>query len=164
MTDYFQRAYAVDPANPMIILSIGQCYVHYALKRQSENRQYIMTQGFMFLHQYYDMRTQKGTGSGAADPTPAQRQEAHYNLARTYHAVGLPHLAVEYYLKVLQDVPPPPPSATADEESSTESSVDKAIMGTQDLSKEAAFNLQQICFVGGDLQGMREIGEKYLAL
>jgi len=151
----------------MIILSIGQCYVHYALKRQSENRQYIMTQGFMFLHQYYDMRTQKGTGSGAIDPTPAQRQEAHYNLARTYHAVGLPHLAVEYYLKVLQDVPPSPPLPSpeiAEERSSADSSADKAIMGTQDLSKEAAFNLQQICFVGGDLQGMREIGEKYLAL
>ncbi|KAJ1335258.1 general transcription factor 3C polypeptide 3 (transcription factor C subunit 4) [Microdochium nivale] len=169
--NYFQRAYAVDPTNPMIILSIGQCYVHYALKRQSENRQYIIAQGFIFLHQYYDMRCGLSPSSSSpAVSTPAQRQEAHYNLARTYHAVGLPHLAVEYYQRVLRDVPPRRrhhhredvgQGSSKEEEEDEE---EKGIMGTDDLSKEAAFNLQQICFAGGDLQGMRELGEKYLAL
>ncbi|KXJ94601.1 hypothetical protein Micbo1qcDRAFT_193734 [Microdochium bolleyi] len=168
--NYFQRAYAVDPHNPMIILSIGQCYVHYALKRQSENRQHIIAQGFLFLHQYYDMRcgiSSSALSSSLPPPTPAQRQEAHYNLARTYHAVGLPHLAVEYYLRVLRDVPPPPPRRRvedAGEQEEGEAGSGKAIMGSDDLTKEAAFNLQQICFAGGDLQGMRELGEKYLAL
>ncbi|KAI1374664.1 TPR-like protein [Hypoxylon crocopeplum] len=139
--NYFQRAYSLDPSNSMVILSVGHCYIHYALKRQAENRQYLITQGFHFLHQYYDQRM--------ASPNTALRQEAHYNLGRSYHAVGLHHLAAEYYHRVFQDVP---------DDSAN------GIMGSDDLSREAAYNLQQICWVGGDLEGARAISEKYLVI
>ncbi|KAI1384666.1 TPR-like protein [Hypoxylon trugodes] len=139
--NYFMRAYTLDPTNSMVILSVGHCYVHYALKRQAENRQYLLVQGFHFLHQYYELRL--------ASPDAAQRQEAHYNLARSYHAIGIPHLAAEYYRRVLQDVP-------NDEEN--------GIMGRNDLTQEAAYNLQQICWTGGDVLAAKGIAEKFLVL
>ncbi|KAI0851825.1 TPR-like protein [Daldinia vernicosa] len=139
--NYFMRAYTLDPTNSMVILSVGHCYVHYALKRQAENRQFLLTQGFLFLHQYYELKV--------ASPSAAQRQEAHYNLARSYHAIGIPHLAVEYYQRVLQDVP---------------DDSGNGIMGRDDLSQEAAYNLQQIYWAGGDVGAIKGIGEKYLVL
>ncbi|KAL7626946.1 transcription factor TFIIIC subunit tfc4 [Parahypoxylon ruwenzoriense] len=139
--NYFLRAYSLDPSNSMVILSVGHCYVHYALKRQSENRQYLLVQGFLFLHQYYDIKQ--------TSPNAAQRQEAHYNLARSYHAVGIPHIAAEYYRRTLQDVP---------EDSGN------GIMGRNDLTQEAAYNLQQICWAGGDIDAVKAISERYLVL
>ncbi|KAI1801601.1 TPR-like protein [Daldinia bambusicola] len=139
--NYFMRAYTLDPTNGMVILSVGHCYVHYALKRQAENRQFLLTQGFLFLHQYYDLKV--------ASPSAAQRQEAHYNMARSYHAIGIPHLAVEYYRRVLQDVP---------------DDSGNGIMGRDDLTQEAAYNLQQIYWAGGDVEAIKGIAERYLVL
>ncbi|KAI5928521.1 hypothetical protein F4810DRAFT_8214 [Camillea tinctor] len=139
--NYFLRAYSIDPNNTMAALSVGHCYVHYALKRQSENRQYLLIQGFMFLHQYYDTKV--------ASPEAGIRQEAHYNLARSYHAIGIPHIAAEYYRRTLQEIP---------------DDSGNGIMGRDDLSQEAAFNLQQICLTGGDMESVRNLAEKYLVL
>ncbi|KAI1094687.1 TPR-like protein [Rostrohypoxylon terebratum] len=139
--NYFMRAHSLDPHNAMVILSVGNCYVYYALKRQAENRQYLLTQGFYFLHQYYELKL--------ASADTAQRQEAHYNLARSYHAVGIPHLATEYYKRVLQEVP---------------DDSGNGIMGRNDLSREAAYNMAQICWTGGDVQAVKAITDKYLVL
>ncbi|KAI1816026.1 hypothetical protein GGS20DRAFT_540629 [Poronia punctata] len=139
--NYFLRAYSIDPTNQMILLSVGQCYIHYALKRQSENRQYLLVQGFVFLHRYYDIKI--------ASEDAAERQEAHYNMARSYHAIGIPHLAAEYYQRVLRD---PPEDARSN------------VLGQSDLSREAAYNLQQICWAGGDLEAVKRLSERYLAL
>ncbi|KAI2630453.1 hypothetical protein GGS21DRAFT_540113 [Xylaria nigripes] len=139
--NYFLRAYSIDPTNQMILLSVGQCYIHYALKRQSENRQYLLIQGFVFLHRYYDLKI--------ASTDVSERQEAHYNMARSYHAIGIPHLAVEFYQRVLRDIP-------------DDSEPD--VFGKTDLSQEAAYNLQQICWAGGDLDAAKGLGERYLTL
>ncbi|KAI1082231.1 TPR-like protein [Whalleya microplaca] len=139
--NYFLRAYSLDQNNSMVNLSVGHCYVHYALKRQSENRQYLLAQGFHFLHQYYELT--------ASSPSAAQRQEAHYNLARSYHSVGIPHIAADYYRRALRDVP---------------DDSENGIMGGNDLSREAAYNLQQICWAGGDLGAVKNIAEKYLVI
>ncbi|XXG96530.1 protein phosphatase regulator [Hypoxylon texense] len=139
--NYFTRAYTLDRENGMVLLTIGHCYVHYALKRQSENRQYLLTQGFLFLHKYYDLK------QGSLDA--AQRQEAHYNLARSYHAIGLPHLAAQYYRLALRDVP---------------DDSRNGIMGRNDLTLDAAYNLQHICWTGGDVGAVKTIAEKYLVL
>ncbi|KAI1355681.1 hypothetical protein F5Y01DRAFT_269512 [Xylaria sp. FL0043] len=140
--NYFLRAYSIDPENHMILLSVGQCYIHYALKRQSENRQYLLVQGFVFLHRYYDLK--------ALSADAAERQEAHYNMARSYHAVGIPHLAAEFYQRVLRDIPDDVSEPT--------------VLGRSDLSQEAAYNLQQICWAGGDLVAVKRISERYLTL
>ncbi|ORY69818.1 uncharacterized protein BCR38DRAFT_405494 [Pseudomassariella vexata] len=145
--NYFIRAHASDPDNLMINISIGQAYVHYALKRQAENRQYLIIQGFAFLEKYYNAKLRLAT-------TPAQRQEAHYNLARSYHSIGLMNLAAEYYRRVLREV---------------EGLVDKAReemmqAGGENLAREAAYNLQAMCFIGGDMEAVQKITERWLVL
>ncbi|GAP86561.1 putative transcription factor tau subunit sfc4 [Rosellinia necatrix] len=139
--NYFLRAYSIDPENQMILLSVGQCYIHYALKRQSENRQYLLVQGFVFLHRYYDIKV--------SSTDAAERQEAHYNMARSYHAIGIPHLAAEFYQRVLRDIP---------------DDSDASIFGKSDLSQEAAYNLQQICWAGGDMEAVKALNARYLTL
>jgi general transcription factor 3C polypeptide 3 (transcription factor C subunit 4) len=128
----------MDANNVMVNISIGQAYLHYALKRQAENRQHLMAQGFAFLHKYYDAKLQQSMTSG-------QRQEAHYNLARSYHAVGLTHLAAEYYRRVFREL-------EGDQ------------VGDEDLAREAAFNLQMCCLIGGDIEAMKDIAERWLVL
>lgn len=139
--NYFVRAAALDPENLMVNISIGQAYLHYGLKRQTENRQQSITQGLLFLHRYYDMKLAQALTSG-------QRQEAHYNLARTYHEIGLAHLAAEFYKRVFREV---------------ESESDDGT-GHEDLAREAAFNLQQFCLIGGDMEAVRDLGERWLVL
>lgn len=50
-----------------------------------------------FLFIYYESRVQS--------PHVEERQEAHYNIARVYHMVGLSHLAIPYYSLVLKQAP-----------------------------------------------------------
>lgn len=93
--NYFHRALACDPDNPLIALSLGLSYMQYALKRQIDNRQYVITQGVTYMHKYYMVRSKS--------PHFEERQEAHYNMARAYHLVGLTNLALPLYKKVLKD-------------------------------------------------------------
>jgi len=109
----------------MINLSTGLAYVHLALKRQTDNRQHNILQGTTFLFRYYDFRK--------SSVRIEERQEAHFNMARTYHMLGLTHLAVPYYNKVL-------------EESFTSSD-----MGQEDLVVNAAYNLQTLYSTSGNL-------------
>ena len=140
------RAYAVDPDNLMINLSIGLAYLHYAMKRQAENRQYLLAQGFAFLHKWYRLRLASADVAGCS----AQRQEAHYNLARCYHALGLTHLAAEYYRRVFREAEDRPAEGDASR--------------TSDLVREAAYNLQNCCVIGGDTPALQAIAEKWLVL
>ncbi len=143
---YFARAASLDPDNPMINLSYALAYIHYALKRQATNRQYLLTQGFALLFKYYDvrMRTARSTG---------ERQEAHFNVGRTYNLLGLTHLAVEYYRKVLEEA-----SAGPREETS------QTDIGREDLVVEAALNVRSLCFVLEDWQGVQAVTEEWLVL
>lgn len=52
---------------------------------------FICVQGFSFLHRYLDLR--------------GPCQESFYNLGRGLHQLGLLHLAIHYYQKVLE-LPP----------------------------------------------------------
>ncbi|KAH8653483.1 hypothetical protein BX600DRAFT_526676 [Xylariales sp. PMI_506] len=156
--NYFVRARALDPDNLMVNISIGQAYLHYALKRQAENRQHFIAQGFAFLHRYYDAKL------AAAGPSSQQRQEAHYNLARSYHAVGLAHLAAEYYRRVFREVETD--TSNRDETAAlvTKRQARGPRGGDDDLVREAAYNLQMCCLVGGDIEGVRELGERWLVM
>jgi general transcription factor 3C polypeptide 3 (transcription factor C subunit 4) len=138
--NYYVRAYALDQDNPMINVSIGQAYVHHALKRQSENRQHLIAQGFSFLHKYYDSRLRDAV-------SPLQRQEAHYNLGRSYHLLGLTSLAIEYYKRTLR-----------------ESEFVEGGLGTEDLAREAAYNIATMCVIGGDMRAAQEVTDQWLVL
>ncbi|KAL8660602.1 MAG: hypothetical protein Q9202_006378 [Teloschistes flavicans] len=98
--NYFFRAYASDPSNPVINLSLALAYIQHAIKRQSDDRHQLIAQGLTFLSDYYNLRRNSRQAS--------EQQEAEFNVARTYHMLGLNHLAVPYYQRCL--------SPTLDEE------------------------------------------------
>ena len=156
---YLARAASIDPTNRLINMSAGLAYIHYALKRQATNRQYLLTQGFAFLFRYYhdrlSGRTETITTVGedgenkqvkvTRKASRAERQEAHFNIARAYSLIGLGNLANEYYLRVLKE------AEEAEEEG--EGKGEGKGMGREDLSIEAAYNIRTMCFLLGDFEG-----------
>lgn len=165
--NYFMRAHSVDPTNTMVNLSIALGYIHQALKRQSDNRQFLLAQGFSFLFQYYHDRL-----AAAGETNPEIRQEAHYNVARCYHLLGIHHLAVEYYRRVLEDARhlPAKPNATAPRMSGEDSMDLDGENGAatssvrDDVVLEAATNLRTFCLVTGDFASARRIANEWLVL
>ncbi|KAI9741008.1 MAG: transcription factor TFIIIC subunit tfc4 [Cirrosporium novae-zelandiae] len=139
---YFYRAYAVDPKNPLILLLIALSYIQYALKRQSENRHYLVMQGFYFLFQYYDNRKKNGIS--------IESQEAEYNVARAYHMLGLTHLAVPYYERVL--------AMYSDLQSSREEE------SSNDMAREAALALQSVFAGSGNVVAAGRLTKTYLII
>lgn len=138
-TDYFLRALALDPESPMINLSVGLAYVHYALRRQAENRQHLILQGMTFMLNYYNSRK--------TSTKTEERQEAHYNMARVYHMLGLTNLAVPFYDQVFKEI-----------ESGGRAS------GRDDLVTDAAYNLQSIYAMSGNEELANAITRKWLVI
>ena len=160
--NYFHRALALDPENPMIALSLGLSYMQYALKRQIDNRQYAITQGVTYMNKYYLLRSQS--------PHFEERQEAHYNLARAYHLVGLTSLALPLYKKVLKAEGRKRKELSGytieqnggvDEEDD-EAEGKRAIR--EDMCLDAAYNLQIIYTVAGNVELARKITRKWLVI
>ncbi|KAK4456099.1 transcription factor tau subunit sfc4 [Podospora aff. communis PSN243] len=156
---YFARAASLDPHNCLINLSTGLAYLHYALKRQATNRQYLLAQAFAFLFRYYhdrlgDSQSQANRPEQVA-VTAAERQEAHFNIARAYSLIGLGNLAMVYYKKVLEE-------AECDEEGAMELRGGK--VGNEDLTLEAAYNVRTMCYLLGDVEGAKAVTERWLVL
>lgn len=124
----------------MINLSIGLTYVQHALKRKAENRQYFILQGLTFLFTYYDVRKMS--------PNIEERQEAHYNIARAYHMLGLNHLALPYYSLVLEE----------------HARSNLQVVQKEDLIIDAAYNLQTIYTTAGNPQLADAITERWLVV
>lgn len=78
-----------------------------------------------FLFVYYESRVQS--------PHIEERIEAHYNIARAYHMLGLSHLAIPYYSLVL--------SQASDHNGPL----------CEDLVTDAVYNLQSIYSTAGNL-------------
>ena len=91
--NYLYRAHALDPEHPMINLSLAIGYATYAMKRQSLNRQAHVAQSFSFLFKYREARMKS--------EYLVERQEAEFNVGRLFQMLGLVHLALEYYQRVL---------------------------------------------------------------
>jgi general transcription factor 3C polypeptide 3 (transcription factor C subunit 4) len=129
----------------MIHLTIGLAYIHHALKRQTENRQHAILQGFTFLFTYYDVRK--------VSEHQDQRIEANYNIARAYHMLGITNLAIPYYWKVLG------------EESKGKGRVGEASKADlPPMLLEAAFNLQGIYRTSGNLDLAKAVTEEWLVI
>ena len=148
--NYYQRALAVDPGNPVISLCIGLSYVHWALKRQADNRQYLLTQGFHFLYRYADERLAAATASGDVHA----RREAYYNIGRAYHLLGLHALAAEFYGKVLREADPNDEIEDAHRQKSS----------YPDLRTEAAYNLRTYYLLAGNHEAAMRIARAYLVV
>ena len=121
----------------MINLNIGLAYIHYALKRQAENRQHLILQGLTFLFNYYDSRK---TSSNIEE-----RQEAHYNVARAYHMLGLTTLALPFYRLVFKEI-------------------EDGASSREDLVTDAAYNLQTIYAASGNPELASAVTRKWLVI
>ncbi|KAL1393903.1 hypothetical protein HDK64DRAFT_196036 [Phyllosticta capitalensis] len=144
--NYYFRAYSLSPDDPMLNFSIAIAYIQHAMKRQSENRQYQIQQGLAFLYQYYKLRTEKNVATLS--------QEAEFNVARVWHTLGLVHLALPNYEKVLAL------SEDVREENATK--FGDAVV--DEFAAEAAFSIQMILSLTEELRGARAITEKWLVL
>ena len=126
----------------MINLSLGLGYLHYALKRQSDNRHYLIVQGFSFLFIYYDYQSNSRFA--------IERQEAEYNMGRAYHMLGLTHLAIPYYMHCLN----------------LNANVEEEVPGDvpENFTREAAYALQGIWATSENPELSAAITEQWLVL
>ncbi|KAL4791413.1 hypothetical protein BDV19DRAFT_370563 [Aspergillus venezuelensis] len=178
--NYFFRAYALDDKNPAVLLSIGLCYIHHSMKRQSENRHYQIMQGLSFMNEYKRIRERKGS-------LLVERQEMEFNFARVWHTLGLAHLAIEGYHRVL-DLGKEIQAQTKDQTLNSkainnghtpndtdtpmpDADIDPAIVGVaasqsfvEDFSSEAAVALQSIYALNGDFQSAQAITASWLVI
>jgi len=122
------------------------------MQRQCENRHIQALQAITFLFEYYDARV--AAGESGESPTEKERvkaemrQEAEFNVARSFHHLGLAHLAIPYYQRCL---------GISDEW------IDKGgIEG--DLKWEAAYMLEMIYITSGNPQAAMEVAEKWLVI
>ncbi|KAK4174769.1 hypothetical protein QBC36DRAFT_302534 [Triangularia setosa] len=150
---YFARAASIDPTNCLINLSTGLAYIHYALKRQATNRQYLLTQGFAFLFRYYEDRLAEAD----RNKSPGQRQEAHFNMARAYSLIGLGNIAVDFYKKVLEEEAVPKVDKGNGEEW-------KGGLAEEDLKVEAAYNVRSMGYLLGDVEGAAGVVKRWMVL
>ncbi|PYI03661.1 RNA polymerase III transcription factor TFIIIC subunit Tfc4 [Aspergillus sclerotiicarbonarius CBS 121057] len=157
--NYFFRAYALDDQNPAVLFSIALCYIHHSLKRQSENRHYLIMQGLSFMHEYRRVRERPGT-------LLSERQEMEFNFARVWHSLGLAHLATEGYQLVLELGA----QIQAQSQGISKDGSD-VVMGeaghvpfVEDFSREAAVALQIIYALSGDYQSAQKVTAKWLVI
>ena len=148
MIGYYMRARSLIPPDPLLEFSIGLAYLHRSMQRQADNRHILILQGMTFIFQYYrlikDRAIQYPGVQGAGI-----RQEAEYNVARSFHQIGLLSLAAPYYGVVIK----------ISEECSSE-----GCQLENDLVFEAAHNLSLIYILSGNFKAAKEITERYLVL
>ncbi|KAH7394043.1 hypothetical protein DE146DRAFT_660584 [Phaeosphaeria sp. MPI-PUGE-AT-0046c] len=146
--NYYFRALAITPDDPVLNLSIGVAYIQHALKRLSENRQYQIQQGLAFINRYYDLRTK--------DNIAIHCQEAEFNFARIWHGLGLVSLAIPAYERCI-----------AMSERVKQEAEDMCTDGDwshEDFKYEAAFAIQSIYAISGNHDGARRVTENVLVL
>ncbi|KAI9496809.1 hypothetical protein BDB00DRAFT_807244 [Zychaea mexicana] len=153
------RANALESNDPITLLSLAVNIFNRAMSRKTSNRHFQILQGFYFLDKYRRLR--------------GKCQETEFNFGRAFHLLGLTHLAVPHYERVL--VMPPSskqgkvPEKSLDsiyefdddaEEDSMEVDVDEDDEGS-DLRREAAYNLQLIYVTSGSPHLARLLLAKY---
>lgn len=144
---YLLRALALQPKNPVTNLSIALAYIANAMRRDAVNRQVEIEQGLAFFYRYYDLRIASGEAG--------HLQEAEFNLARIWHQLGVAHLAVPAYGKVLR---------LSVEVRQEKERGDGADVATEDFAVEAAYALQGLYTAAGNEKAAKAITEMWLVL
>lgn len=149
--NYYFRAFTLVPNDPLLNLSIGTAYIQHAMKRLSENRQFQIQQGLAFVYRYYDLRMKTGT--------PSLCQEAEFNVARVWHALGLVALAVPRYERAVEL------SERVKAEFEDGGGKSRGVRGGyEDFAVEAAFALQSIYVLSGNFVAARAVTAGVLVL
>jgi general transcription factor 3C polypeptide 3 (transcription factor C subunit 4) len=147
--NYYFRAFALTPEDPVLNLSIGVAYIQHAMKRLSENRQYQIQQGLSFVYRYYDLRTRDGA-------TAIHCQEAEFNVGRIWHGLGLVTLALPAYEKCI--------ALSERVRREAEDQCQDGDWGHEDFSTDAAFAMQSIYAISGNFEGALEVTMKLLVI
>ncbi|KAI5239687.1 TPR-like protein [Aureobasidium subglaciale] len=157
--NYYFRVLTLDKGNVSINLCIATAYMQMAMKRQAENRHWQIYQGVAFLQRYVDLR--KATGLAIHE------QEAAYNVARSWHLLGIMHLAIPEYEKALalaEKVREEAREKARREDSDGEDDEQDGEVDAEEFTQEAAFALMHILAMNNNERGARKIAEKYLVL
>ncbi|KAF3005162.1 transcription factor TFIIIC subunit tfc4 [Curvularia kusanoi] len=147
--NYYFRAFTLMPNDPVLNLSIGTAYIQHAMKRLSENRQFQIQQGLAFVYRYYELRTKSGKATLC--------QEAEFNVGRIWHGLGLVTHALPSYERCValrEQV-----RREAEDEMR-----DGGDVGYEDFATEAAFAMQSIYAVSGNLAAARKVTAEVLVL
>ena len=94
-------------------------------------------QGISFMQAYYKNRKQA--------KTIEERQEAHFNVARCYHLLGLVQLAIPYYMRVFEEI------SDQDYKSRDEN-----------ITLDSAYNLQSIFIIAGNHKLAKDVANRWL--
>ena len=144
---YFYRAYALDPKNPVVLLSIALSYMHHLTSRKANDRHMCMLNGLAFLEEYADARLAWARGKGKHLEEVVKR-EIEFNRARCWHMMGMSDLAVRGYEKML-DMPLSEPDAG---------------QVVERYTMEAAYAMSTMYALSGDAETARQIAEKWLVV
>ncbi|PRW60262.1 general transcription factor 3C polypeptide 3 isoform X1 [Chlorella sorokiniana] len=134
LSEYF-HAYRVSPHEPLVLLCIAAALLNQAATKKVADRHRAVLQAFAFLQEYGDCRRNP--------------QEAAYNLGRAAHHLGLLHIAVPYYERVLESAPPPSAAAAG---------------ASFDLRRDAAYNLSLIYKASGADALARQLLRQHLTV
>ncbi|KAI9265552.1 hypothetical protein EDC94DRAFT_669515 [Helicostylum pulchrum] len=147
---FFMRAYAIAPNDPLNTLSLGITLLQASMQRKSDDRHLQIMQGMLFILEYVKL---VGTC-----------QESEFNLARAFHMLGLTHLAVPHYERVLclpsrknMDIENEKPISEVytwspeDDECYDAHDDDEEEQDETDLKREAAYNLHLIYVTTGSM-------------
>lgn len=146
--NYYFRAFALTPKDPVLNLSIGTAYIQHAMKRLSENRQFQIQQGLSFVYRYYDLRTKSGIA--------LLQQEAEFNVGRVWHGLGLVTLALPSYERCI---------ALSDKvRAETKERMEEGEWGCEDYATEAAFAVQSIYAISGNFMASRKVTQDVLVI
>ncbi|KAF2466818.1 TPR-like protein [Lindgomyces ingoldianus] len=144
--NYYFRALAISPEDPVLNLCIGLAYIQHGMKRLSENRQFQIQQGLAFTHRYYTLRTR--------DDIALHISEAEFNVGRVWHALGLTSLALPAYERCIAL------SVRVRNEENTD--LERSFV--ENFETEAAFAIQSILAMAGDFEGARVVTEAVLVM
>ena len=156
---YFYRAYTIDPHNPTVLLSLSLSYVHQMFKRQNEDRHVWLLRGLAFFEEYVDARSawaeemdkeRRTEGERTENVLESVKVEVEFNRARMWQMLGMGDLAMKGYAKVLCSGGDLVTPRNEDE--------------VEDYSKEAAYAMQILYAMNGNMEKARQITEKYLVV
>ncbi|CAI7805164.1 unnamed protein product, partial [Closterium sp. NIES-54] len=151
----YLRAHRLQPHDPLICLCCGVALLNLSLGSRLRDRSQCVLQGMALLQQYAQL-------SG-------DTQEVHFNLGRAFHHVGLLHLAVDHYKRVLSSTTSLPHIATTEQPGSrVRRSRDLNNHEGQEcdagLKQEAAHNLVAIYRNSGADALARQVMRSYLTI
>jgi general transcription factor 3C polypeptide 3 (transcription factor C subunit 4) len=131
---YLLKLYHTYPNNPDLLFLLALTNLHRSIQRKTLNTSFQILQGFTFLLEYIKTKDQND---------PYNKMEAYYNIGRSFNFLGLDHLAIGFYERVL------------------EIEVDDS---KYDLKMEAAHNLYTIYNINRNYKQAEDIMNKYLVV